>query len=198
MKIAFVGSHCTGKTTAVWYVGTMLKQLGYESVEILPELARICPYPINEQASFATGLWIMFEQIKTEHQMTRGSSHGKKMIVLSDRSVIDNLAYATVSWAETIGFFWNIVMAWLKQEPYDLLLYFPIEWKPIDDGKRSTAVEWQEQVDRWLRWYLRLFGSRAKHVIVEGKDHKERCENAFHIVHSFLRSELKNEKPKIP
>lgn len=185
MKIAFIGSHCVGKTTAVWYVGTMLKQAGYESVEILPELARICPLPINEEAGFNTVLWILFEQIKTESFMQSKQSHGKEMLILSDSSVFDNYAYGTVSFPEKKNFLHTLVTEWEKIAPYDMLLYFPISWKIIDDGIRSTNTSWQKEVDHALNDLIcQIVGHKT--WLVTGNTHEERCKDALEIVKQFL------------
>lgn len=189
MKIAFVGAHCTGKTTAVWYVGSTLKQNGYNSVEILPELARICPYPINEQAKFATNLWLIFEQIKMEHMLATHTSHAKETIILSDRSVYDSVAYANAMSREKAPLLATVAKAWAKVEPYDLLLFFPISWDLIADGKRSTDVEWQRKVDDELKSIL--FGTKENIKVVQGKNHVERCDKAYKIVHSFLKEKYK-------
>lgn len=187
MKIAFVGSHCVGKTTAVWHVGSALKQMGYESVEILPELARLCPHPINEEASFQTNLWIIFEQIKTEYSMSQKTSHGKEIIILSDRSVYDCYAYAASVRPEKATFMWKIVKAWEELEPYDLIIYFPIEWEPIEDGTRSTDKRWQNEIERLLLDVIEDEVVADKVRFVEGKNHTERCRNALKIVEEFLK-----------
>ena len=185
MKIAFVGSHCVGKTTAVWHVGSALKQIGYESVEILPELARLCPLPINEEAGFSTTLWLMMEQIKTEYFMQQKKSHGKEIIILSDRSVFDNYAYGSINCPPMKDFLKTIAEAWMKVAPYDALLYFPIEWKIIDDGTRSTNQWWQMKVDNTL-WAWLVSHHADKFVHVSGKTHTERCQNALEIVEKLL------------
>lgn len=190
MKIAFVGSHCVGKTTALWYTGAMLKQAGYNSVEILPELARVCPFPINQEANFNTCLWLLFEQIKMEWLTNNSLSHGRPMIVLQDRSVIDEYAYAATQFPDKKRFVQKIIEAWMKIQPYDGLLYFPIEWDIIDDNVRDTDVQWQKKVDSTLWAYLIVHHS-SEFVQLNGKNHTERSKNAFEAVKRIVKNESK-------
>lgn len=187
MKIAFVGSHSVGKTTACWYVGTMLKQEGYNSVELLPELARVCPLPINEKSTFATTLWILLEQMKSEYFMLNKLSHKKQMILLLDRSIFDNYAYGIAMQPCKEKFLRTIIEAWAKEHPYNALLYFPIGWKPVDDGIRSTYAEYQKSIDDTVWAYVAANHNDILHH-VNGKTHAIRCKNALKIVKKVLEA----------
>ena len=50
MKVAFIGTHGVGKTTLAYGLAMRLKQLG-ANVGFLEEVARRCPFPINEETS---------------------------------------------------------------------------------------------------------------------------------------------------
>lgn len=50
MKIALIGTHGTGKTTLAYDIISKLKKKGIDA-DFLGEVARICPFPINEQTT---------------------------------------------------------------------------------------------------------------------------------------------------
>lgn len=87
MKIAIIGTHSTGKTTILEALEKELKKQG-KDVIVLPEYARLCPFPINEQTTITAQLWIQHQQKEQEKKY-----HNPNRILLCDRSTIDNLAY---------------------------------------------------------------------------------------------------------
>jgi nicotinamide riboside kinase len=87
MKIAIIGTHSTGKTTLLTHVQHALVSRG-EQVEVLPELARVCPFPINEETSLEAQAWIQTNQIQQEQHL-----HTPGAVLLCDRSTLDNFAY---------------------------------------------------------------------------------------------------------
>ena len=52
MKIAFIGSHGVGKTTLCFELAAALKRLDL-SVDVVKEVARGCPLPINQATTVA-------------------------------------------------------------------------------------------------------------------------------------------------
>ena len=66
IRIAFSGTHNAGKTTTIYGVASYLKQIGYESVDVIPEVIRYSPYPINEKSTYDTQLWALIQQIYQE------------------------------------------------------------------------------------------------------------------------------------
>lgn len=87
MKIAIIGTHSTGKTTLCKLLLAELQMRGYKA-KLLPEFARKCPFPINEETTLEAQAWIQEEQIKQEALL-----HKEKEIMICDRASIDNLAY---------------------------------------------------------------------------------------------------------
>ncbi len=87
MKIAIVGTSSTGKTTLITKLTDRLRELRH-SVEVVPEVARECPYPLNEGSTLEAQQWILAKQLEHEHRIDH---RGK--IVLCDRASIDNWAY---------------------------------------------------------------------------------------------------------
>ena len=65
MKIAFMGTHGVGKTTLCFELVAALKRLD-RSVDVVKEVARRCPLPINRETTRAAQLWILHNQIAEE------------------------------------------------------------------------------------------------------------------------------------
>ena len=64
-KIALIGSHGVGKSTLCFGLAARLKARDV-SLEIVHEVARRCPLPINEQTSREAQSWILHTQIAEE------------------------------------------------------------------------------------------------------------------------------------
>jgi len=89
MKIAFSGTHGTGKTTRVFDEAKRLKiKFPNKTVGILSENVINCPLPINKQTSVMSQLWIFSDQLKNEIEMST-----KYDILVCDRSIFDAIAY---------------------------------------------------------------------------------------------------------
>src|SRR5215213_4907834 len=87
LKIAFVGTHGVGKTTLCFDLASQLKRLDL-GVELVKEVARRCPLPINEDTTVDAQGWILHTQIAEE--MEAAATYE---VVVCDRSVLDNYAY---------------------------------------------------------------------------------------------------------
>lgn len=87
MKLAVIGTHSTGKTTLLVRLKESLGFFGLKS-EIVPEMARLCSFPINEETTLEAQKWILENQIAKEKEMSQDG-----LILLCDRATIDNLAY---------------------------------------------------------------------------------------------------------
>jgi len=64
-KIAFIGSHGVGKTTLCYGLAARLKARDV-SLDIVGEVARRCPLPINRATTTAAQAWILHTQIAEE------------------------------------------------------------------------------------------------------------------------------------
>lgn len=65
LKVAFVGTHGVGKTTLCFDLAAQLKRLDL-GVDIVKEVARRCPLPINEETTLDAQAWILHTQIAEE------------------------------------------------------------------------------------------------------------------------------------
>ena len=86
IKIAIIGTHCTGKTTMCKELMKYLKECGFK-VNMIGEVVRDCPYPVNEGGGVKSQRWMINEQIKREKQNEDCD------FLICDRSVLDNYIY---------------------------------------------------------------------------------------------------------
>ncbi len=142
LKLALVGTHGVNKTTIAYELAGALKRRG-KTVELLTEIARECPFPLNERATREAFIWIITRQIQLEIEKSPRAD-----VLVCDRSVLDNYAYyirlfgATGEEPESLGLFCR---SWMKS--YDLLVRLPITHPLTADGFRSTDEEFQRDID---------------------------------------------------
>jgi len=139
IKLAFIGTHGVGKTTLCYDLGAVLKKRGLH-VDLVKEVARLSPLPINRKTSLEAQMWILTTQIAEE---IRSAVHHE--VVVCDRSVLDNYAYLVFAagrqrWLEPL------VNRWMKS--YDLLFKVPISGDALADGIRDTDEFFMRQIDR--------------------------------------------------
>ena len=151
MKIAFIGTHGVGKTTLCYDLAASLKRRDV-SVELVREVARDCPLPINRETTVRAQAWILHTQIAWELQ-----AEAKSEAVVCDRAVIDNFCYlrraATGDPAEQV--LEALVKAWMPT--YGLLVKVPVVSDPRFDGVRDTDVSFQHEIDEMLGEVLRAW-----------------------------------------
>ena len=140
-KIAFIGSHGVGKTTLCYGLAARLKRSDV-ALEIVHEVARRSPLPINRETTVPAQRWILLTQIAEELVAC-----ARYPVVLCDRSVLDNYVYLLVA-AGTDREFEPLVSAWLPS--YDLLVHVPILDTPSPDGIRAADPGFQRAVDERL------------------------------------------------
>ena len=138
MKIAFIGSHGVGKTTLCYDLAARLKRQD-RSVDLVKEVARRCPLPINRDTTLAAQAWILHTQIADEI-----AAAAQNEVVICDRSVLDNYAYL-VNQAGRLPAYDALVRAWIAS--YDALFKVPIVDPPTFDGQRDVSQTFQRDID---------------------------------------------------
>lgn len=144
-KVAFIGSHGVGKTTLCYGLAAQLKARDI-ALEIVHEVARRCPLPINEKTSVEAQSWILHTQVAEELVAV-----ARYPAVICDRSILDNYVYLLLSSGplETLE---PLVRNWMAS--YDLLVHVPVIESPSPDGVRATDPSFQIAVDERLRLEL--------------------------------------------
>jgi nicotinamide riboside kinase len=149
LKVAFVGSHGVGKTTLCFDLAAQLKRLDL-GVELVKEVARRCPLPINEQTTPDAQAWILHTQMAEE--LAASASYE---VVICDRSVLDNYAYLVARVgrrAEMDG----LVESWIKT--YNALFKVPVLDAPSFDGTRAVSQAFQVEIDETIDELVTSFG----------------------------------------
>ena len=144
MKIAFIGTHGVGKTTLCYDLAAALKRRDL-TVELVREVARECPLPINRDTTVKAQAWILHTQIAWELQ-----AEAKAEVVVCDRAVLDNYCYLrrAAPGEPHVKVLEGLVRAWLPT--YDVLFRVPIVGDPSFDGVRDTDLAFQHDIDALL------------------------------------------------
>ena len=139
MKVAFIGTHGVGKTTLCYDLVAALKRRGVNA-DMVKEVARLSPLPINRRTSLDAQTWILMTQIAEE--IRSASQHD---VVVCDRSVLDNYAYLALACGrqEPVEEF---VDYWMKT--YDLLFKVPIVGHALPDGIRDVDEPFVRSIDQ--------------------------------------------------
>lgn len=137
LKVAFIGTHGVGKTTLCYGLAARLKARDVV-LEIVHEVARRCPLPINRETGLASQSWILHTQLAEELVAA-----ARYPVVLCDRSVLDNYVYLLLA-AGRQPPLETLVDAWMTT--YDLLVMVPVIDAPSPDGLRATDPEFQRAV----------------------------------------------------
>ena len=149
MKLAFTGSHSTGKTTLIREIE---KYVPYPAtIKCVTEVARKIiskGYLLNNEATEASYIHYINEQLNEERDITCYD------FFFSDRNLLDPLAYMIANKAfpgPTIEDYFIQMMenVWLlEQTRYDYYIYFPIEFPLVFDGVRPPDEKYRAAVDR--------------------------------------------------
>jgi nicotinamide riboside kinase len=138
VKIAFIGTHGVGKTTLCFDLASRLKRLDL-GVDIVKEVARACPLPINRDTTLEAQSWILHTQIASEL-----AAAAQYEVVICDRSVLDNYAYLVHRLGRRAEYD-ALVARWL--ETYDGLYKVPVIQAPSFDGTRDVSAVFQEEIN---------------------------------------------------
>jgi hypothetical protein len=146
--MAFVGTHGVGKTTLCFDLASQMKRLDL-GVEIVKEVARRCPLPINEDTTLDAQAWILHTQIAEELEAA-----ARYEAVICDRSVLDNYAYlvARVGRRKDLD---ELVGSWIRG--YNALFKVPILAAPSFDGMRAVSESFQIEIDETIDRLLHEF-----------------------------------------
>ena len=149
IKIAFIGSHGVGKTTLCFDLASRLKRLDF-GVDIVKEVARACPLPINEATTLEAQAWILHTQIAQEI-----AAASQYEAVICDRSVLDNYAYLVQRTGRKREYD-ELVKSWVGT--YTGLFKVPVLQPPAFDGTRAVSPTFQMEIDAGIDRLIKAFG----------------------------------------
>lgn len=149
MKIAFIGAHGVGKTTLCFDLASRLKRLDL-GVDLVKEVARACPLPINRDTTLEAQSWILHTQIA--HEIAAASQFEA---VVCDRSVLDNYAYLVHRVGRRPEYD-ALVGEWVAT--YNGLFKVPVLQAPSFDGTRDLSGQFQREIDRLIDELVDVFG----------------------------------------
>jgi thymidylate kinase len=144
MKVAFIGTHGVGKTTLCYDLAAGLKKRDL-TVELVREVARECPLPINRETTVKAQAWILHTQIAWELV-----AEAKADVVCCDRAVLDNFCYLkrAATGDPQVDVLEALVRAWTST--YDVLFRVPVVGDPRFDGVRDTDRLFQREIDELI------------------------------------------------
>lgn len=149
MKIAFIGSHGVGKTTLCFGLAARLKARDV-ALDVVYEVARRCPLPINQETGVASESWILHTHIAEELLAA-----ARYPVVICDRSALDNYVYLLLA-AGSQPVLESLVDGWMRG--YDLLVHVPVLDHPAADGLRAIDPNFQRAVENRLTEELAVRG----------------------------------------
>jgi hypothetical protein len=138
LKLALIGTHGVGKTTLAYEICSLLKKADH-NVELVTEVVRRSPFPVNEGTTLDGQLWILHTQIARELDASSRAPH-----LICDRSVLDSYCYLVNKFGRQPK-----LEQWLGwwMESYSLLVSVPPMADGIPpDGFRSENLEFQERI----------------------------------------------------
>lgn len=164
-KIAITGTHGVGKTTLAHQICVALKEEGF-NVAIVEEKARSCPFPINEQASTDTEIWMVHSQIRAELD-----AKAKKY----DAAVIDRCSLdAIVYWHdrntphEYFEMLAQAAMQWVQTQ-YDVLVWLEPSSDTDEfavDAVRDSSIIYRNRIRDRFRDYIERLPEKCHERIV--------------------------------
>lgn len=159
-KVAVSGSHGTGKTTLLRALATMAG----ESLVVVDEVPRVLArmaadpgYLQREANTFNRQTVIKMGQVALE---TEAGSSPTSSLILTDRTVVDHLAYTKFLFADELKtpegeLLEESVRLWTKT--YSAIFVLRPEFPPVDDGTRESDESFQHDIDRLIVEYYSLW-----------------------------------------
>lgn len=162
LKIAFVGTHGVGKTTLCYELAAWMKKREAR-VDMVREVARRCPLPINRETTLDAQSWILHTQIAEEIRVAN-----EQDVVICDRSVMDNYAYL-IHRRGPQKILDDLVRRWART--YTHLIKVPIVDPPSYDGVRDTNRVFQEAIDAEVESLVARFKLSMDRLATDQRPH---------------------------
>ena len=161
MIISFTGAQSTGKTTLLNLIRDKNYEFNYVD-EVTRRIKREYNLPINEGGGDITQSMIMADHIANVYKK------GDHDVTVLDRCAVDGVVYT--QWLYNNGQVEKATLDHAKLmfemliEEYDaIFITSPIDVELVDDGERSTNIEFREDIQS-------LFDMYIGHLMVDNKD----------------------------
>lgn len=158
IKVLITGAFSTGKTTLTKKLQRKLLERGLR-VDLTPEVARLCPFPLNRAQGREATIWLLTRQISLELE----GAIQEPDILLCDRGIPDIIAHymevvqrlGPVSEIERLLPFFS---DWSKN--YEVILISEIDHRipPKADRIREENPEFRSQMEEFSKCALLLMG----------------------------------------
>lgn len=174
-RISISGTHSTGKTTLV---NSLQDSIGEKHLKVIPEIARFLidkGFKLNQDITEYGIVNYLTDYLYNERIL-------ESEIVISDRSLIDLLAYvktnnSTKIRCKYVELIEEIVFEESKR--FDSYLYIPIEFDLVIDNVRPSDVSYQKQVDNT---FIELFKYYNISPITITGNVKERTNKVLNLI----------------
>ena len=159
--IAYSGTHDTGKTTAVYERISALKKTN-PGLLIGPHVENLvfCPYPINQESTEESQLWVFTNHIQAELFLL---SHYD--VVVSDRSAVDAIAYTSAHGFKAMA---EQMMGLVQHHMvhYSEIVFMMAEGNRHvhDDGLRDVDETFRKEVQVHMLWIYGQLGFDFEHT----------------------------------
>jgi nicotinamide riboside kinase len=151
-KIAVCGSHSSGKTTLI----SLMK----DAVSSLLVIGGVVRHLVDSGYHYGmqTDATAIMKYITCQFAEEDIAEREHPRVIVSDRVILDGLAYVTANQGVTGRAQWSDVpfeflhsLASRHIRSYDLLVYVPVEFGLVEDEYRPAEVEYQLEVDLALQ-----------------------------------------------
>lgn len=164
MKIAIVGSHCTGKTSLI---NKLQPNIEFTDYKFFPEAIREIRYlgfPCNELADDSSQLAML-----SLHLL-----HLKQENMVTDRCILDNYVYAYMLRDRGSNISDDCVSTLQRYfiesiEKYDIYAFCPAEFKLVNDGFRMIDKQFQEEISEEILRTLVKYIPGDKYILLHGE-----------------------------
>ena len=155
MKIAFTGTHSTGKTTLLNELKKVHNFEGFTFVEEITRTLKKQGYVINEMGGDETQQMVMDSHIKAINFENS----------ILDRCALDGIVYTHYLFNNnqvSDEVFQSAFQTFLKLIwKYDIILHLKPEFDIVEDGVRSSNKEFQNEIDVLFDKYIDLFNIKT-------------------------------------
>lgn len=171
-RVALVGASSVGKTTVYELLKKELPEFDFknESTRTVGGYG----FPINEAGT-------------SETQLAISSFHLEALLtskdVILDRCYLDLLVYSGNMENLSDSAYNYILDTWLRvMNQYTHFIYFPIEFKSVDDGVRSIDEEWRAKIDNQFKSNLEAIKNLGGDYLTVTGSPKQRVEQILNYI----------------